>query len=1364
MNNPTNNFFAVTAAAHPFAVERLHRQIATGKSVAEIIRQFQPDPLLRRHVHAFLDGHALPNDHLARIYPKAGTTLSLRMVPMGGGGGGKNPLRTVLSLAILAASPALATGISGALGVSAGTTFLGIGAGRLITTGVNLLGRLALNALAPPARPRFSALGKESPSLFIQGARNQAVPFGRVPRVLGQHRMVPPLGALPYTETVGKDQYLRMLFIWGYGPLHINDLKIGETPLADFDDIEIETRFGYENDAPLTLYTNSVLQNDLQVGLRKADGFITRTTEADAEEISLDITLPRGLFKFNAANAKTTATIQLEIQCAPTGTNDWSAPATGYKAIAATVQGNFPRPSPYIRANRSYPVRRIDRIVLDPASGACKILQGVPFRVGLDKKEASPPAVPKGFLAIARVERQSGDAAVIPASKITDERKSSLFGASFQTAGDFLATPATTADKIDIAAGGLQFTGLLVSAKQSSALRKSVSFRVAKGQYDVRIRRLTKDATDDNTFDETVWTALRTIRSATPVKMTGIAMTALRIRATDQLNGLIDRFNGVVHSILPDWNGTAWVEQVTANPAALFRHVLQGKANARPLADSRLDLEKIRIWHEACAATEREFNAIIDYDISVQEVLQDVAAAGRASPALQDGKWTVVEDRLQTIPVQHFTPRNTFRFQGQKSFDDIPHALRVRFINREKGWLQDERLVFDDGYDETTALRYDSLSLTGVTSAEQAWQDGRYHIATAKLRPENYIFYTDIEHIVCTRGDLIRFSHDVPLFGLAGARVKTVIDNGEAPALATGLVLDAEMTMAAGKNYALRIRQTDGTSLLLSVTTEEGRSSTLSLATPIPLTEAPHAGDLVIFGESGSESVELIVKSIEPQSNLSARIICVDAAPAVHDAGNGAIPAFSSQITMPSDMQRPPTPVLSQIQSGEEVLIRQTDGSLTSRILVTLQPPAFSSFLDTEVLIRAADETSFRPAEILGRTQNRISVTDVTEGESYDLQIRYITSAGAHSSPLAISGHRVTGTTALPSDIENVTLNILGQTAYLSWMPVTDPDLSHYVLRFSPAITGANWSSAVDIVSRIAMDSSSLGIPAAVGTYFLKAVDTGGRMSATAAQVTSTIAALSGFNAILTVSEDSAFAGTRDGLERSGPLLQLNGIDSLDNWENIDNTVNVDIGDAGLLSSGIYNFANTADLGAVYTSRLTADLLVEGLDLNGTIDNRDNIDALESFDEAADPSLWSVGLQLRTTKDNPGAGPDWTPWMPFVVGDYTARAYEFRVIIQSYAANVTPALSRLRINIDMPDRTAGAGNITAAITGSAVAFDRPFRAVPALSITAQNMQSGDYYAITAQTAAGFSIQFFNSSGTGISRTFDYLAQGYGEAV
>lgn len=1327
----------------PFAAAATQSRHAAGRSVAELLEEALPDPLLRRHAHVFIGGHHVGRENWKRVTPKAGTRIDVRCVPTGGGGG-KNPLRTILSLAIIAVMPV----VSGAM-----TGFFGAATARFVTAGVSLLGKLALNAIAPPPRPRFSAQKKESPTLFIQGARNQATPFARVPKVLGRHRFVPPLGALPYTETAGNEQYLRMLFVWGYGPLQVSDLKIGETPLAEFDGVEVETREGYDTDEPLTLYTNAVLQNDLQVTLKQSDGYVVRTTEEDADEISVDLTLPRGLFRFNGGQ-KASSSIEVEVQYSPAGMDDWTAGAGGYKAFSARAATGFSRPNYYEVNNYKHDVVRFYRLVMHPASGELKVVTGGTARVYLGNFDALAPAVPPGYIALAKVERRASDPDAIPSGRITDERTEEALASVFENSGDFLCA-AGSANALTVASGGLRFSGFSFTAKQATAIRKSISFKVPRGQYDVRLRRLTADAATDDVFDETLWTALRTVRYTQPIRMEGLAVTALRIKATDQLQGVIERFNGVVTSVIPDWNGSEWVLQETSNPASLFRHVLQGAGNARPLADARLDLARLQAWHDACREAGREFNAVIDYDISVREVLEDVAAAGRASPALVDGKWGVITDAPQSVPVQHFSPRNTWGFQGQKAFDELPQALRVRFVNKDKGWMQDERLVFDDGVTAETATRYETLELNGVTDKDQAWADGRYHIATARLRPETYVFHADIEHIVCTRGDLIRFSHDVPMFGIMSARVKDVDDNG--------VVLDAAVTMEEEKHYAVRFRTASGATLLKNVVTAAGVAQTLTFE--IPEAEGVAAGDLALFGERGSESVELVVKSIEPGPDLSAKLTCVDAAPAIHNADAGEIPDFVSHITLPPELRRPPAPVLAEIQSGEEALVRHTDGSFTTRILIMLQPPQFDGQLTLQASLRAADETQFRAATVLAASRDSLSLTDVAEGEIYDIQLRYMSATGVMSPPLVIAGHRVTGTTALPSDVTGLSVNVLGDTAHLSWEGVSDIDLSHYVLRFAPAMTGVLWSNAVDIVGRIPKGATSVALPAASGTYLLKAVDLGGRYSENAAAVATTAGNLAGYNAVVTVAESPDFAGEKTGVVvADGGVLRLAGADSLDDWEDVDGMDDADIGGAGLCAEGVYAFSDIVDLGCVCKARLTAAVEVSGLDLNATVDTWDAVDSVESFDQDVDPSLWTVALQVSTTQDDSGDDPAWSDYAPFIIGDYNARAFRFRLVLCTRAALVTPCVSGLTVTVDMEERTASARGLVSDAGGSAVSFATPFRATPVIAVTAQDMGTGDYFTVYGQTPSGFSVRFFDASGTGVSRHFDYLAVGYGEGA
>jgi len=63
-----------------------------------------------------------------------------------------------------------------------------------------------------------------------------------------------------------------------------------------------------------------------------------------------------------------------------------------------------------------------------------------------------------------------------------------------------------------------------------------------------------------------------------------------------------------------------------------------------------------------------------------------------------------------------------------------------------------------------------------------------------------------------------------------------------------------------------------------------------------------------------------------------------------------------------------------------------------------------------------------------------------------------------------------------------------------------------------------------------------------------------------------------------------------------------------------------------------------------------------------------------------------------------------------------------------------------------------------------ITFNKAFQATPAIGIGAQDLQTGDYYTLSSKSRTGFTITFYNSSDTAISRTFDYVAKGYGREV
>ena len=112
---PGEGLVPVSAAPHPFSTEYKFAELPAGLSIAEMIVETQPDPYLRRFAHVFIGDSYIAPGYWHTVRPKAGAMVSIRMVPQGGGSGGKNPLRTVLLIAVLVVAAVVTGGAIGAL-------------------------------------------------------------------------------------------------------------------------------------------------------------------------------------------------------------------------------------------------------------------------------------------------------------------------------------------------------------------------------------------------------------------------------------------------------------------------------------------------------------------------------------------------------------------------------------------------------------------------------------------------------------------------------------------------------------------------------------------------------------------------------------------------------------------------------------------------------------------------------------------------------------------------------------------------------------------------------------------------------------------------------------------------------------------------------------------------------------------------------------------------------------------------------------------------------------------------------------------------------------------------------------------------
>jgi hypothetical protein len=288
------------------------------------------------------------------------------------------------------------------------------------------------------------------------------------------------------------------------------------------------------------------------------------------------------------------------------------------------------------------------------------------------------------------------------------------------------------------------------------------------------------------------------------------------------------------------------------------------------------------------------------------------------------------------------------------------------------------------------------------------------------------------------------------------------------------------------------------------------------------------------------------------------------------------------------------------------------------------------------------------------------------------------------------------------------------------------------------------------------------------GTYFIKAVDKLGNESLDSTSSVAIIQNIKDLNAVATSTQHPTFSGTKTNTVVVGNELRLGTSILFDSGAgNFDTTGGLFDGGGGTVAStGTYDFNTYIDVGGIFTSRVTANMTINRIDYGVQFDDATgNFDDREGlFDgDANEFGDTNVELQIATTEDDPASGsPTYTAFRKFFVGDYKARGLKFRAKLTTTDSEATPSVSALSVTVDMPDRVIA--DIVSGTGSKAITFSPTFKDLQGVGISAQNLASGDYYAITSKSASGFTITFYNSSNSAISRTFDYVAKGYGELV
>ena len=1024
------NTASVILSPHQFKSEIYLCEIPAGMTISKLFNH-NAFP----GVKVFKNGDEVSKDNWDFTYIYSCDHVLVSIVPMGGGGD-KDIMRMVAMVAVAVVATVATYGAFGWQGLG-GYFSMSAGMKAATAAALTIAGQYGVRKLIPPqvpTKPDMDApTGERKKS--ITGARNQPNRYGVIPKIYGFNRLYPPLAANYYTSVENNHQYLHMLVMLGYkddlvvlGPDYdrydedwyrsyvgsdgrlVNsnyEMRIGDTDIRNYSDYKYE--IGTVDQ--INLYqsivqeihpgtTLSVEDYDNDKGYDEGD-VVARYDVIDKYDKNKKYVPPNLVYYKTVTHQdimemtshfhvfECTSTDPKGEDNLPTKENDnsyWDYVTThsagGDLAGISYASGGKAESVPtYYVCKKSVPANKDDK----------GYAHYDPHVDGVDndywEKTTTRPTT-------TRTISETGLNAI--SFDLTFPR--GLFGMDGNgnlgecTAG-FTVKIKDTNDPDEPSYWTVVTSDLKITNSSRDTIRRTFTLSDIHEEYfnfdvnadhgwDIRIIRDSTEVKKTNIIGEQAkLSAIRAFKKGEPVNDPDrkFLLIALKLRATDQLNGTIDDLNLHVRSRLPVYNESdgTWTRQETNNPVWAFCDALKGVQLDNPITDERLQLEgtnnileaanwcenrgnTINAWttdvtykvldtveynneyytclqeHKSESGLEPTnnpdrwqrgisigFDYVFDEDDAISERLQQISTTARAQWIIQDGKFALIRDRVNELPVQRITPRNSWNFSAEKTIMELPKKLKVKYTNPNT--LEQDNVVIDLSQLDHIGASYgnntEEISTVGVTNGPQATLEGWYHLASIEYRPESFTVEMDFENLNCRRGDTVILAHDVMLVGIdANSKISQIVDS-------VTVELDQNIIFPhpgyEGETHVLRINSPDkdendvpfiNSSIHEIEAVSEGNRIHLKSAMDLSLVSED---DSIIYGIKDMESIEAKIQSIDYNADLSATItLTEDNAQKIIDAvDNQELPDYDPNITEPidPDIIFPAAPVIDSI-------------------------------------------------------------------------------------------------------------------------------------------------------------------------------------------------------------------------------------------------------------------------------------------------------------------------------------------------------------------------------------------------------------------------------------------------------------------
>lgn len=965
--------------------------------------------------------------------------------------------------------------------------------------------------------------------------------------------------------------------------------------------------------------------------------------------------------------------------------------------------------------------------------------------IGLEVKEATP--------IVRSVSNLSADAVsiIITVPQLTRTDRDT---------GDVVGTSVRLQVHIQPSGGTWQLAGdISIVGKTSSQYQREARCELpGTGPWNVRVTRLTPDSTDQYRQNKTYWASMTEIMDE-KLNYPHSALAAWQIDAQQVPNipRRAYRIKGLKVKVPtnydPDsrvygstWDGT-FKTMWTDNPAWCFYDLLTnpryglGKYvgnNVDKWALYQIGKYCDELVPDGFGGTEPRFrcNLFLSSRAEAYKVVQDFAALFNGMVFWASGSITAIQD-APGDPVALYAPANvidgSFTYSGTSAKarhtaalitwndpDDL-HRPKVEYVEDTEG-VQRYGLIPTE------------LAAIGCSSRGQAHRVGKWLLFSERLQTEVVTFKVGLDSLFCRPGQVIKVADPARAGVRYGGRIKA--------ATTTVVTIDAPVTLQAGQTYTLSCLRADLSVMESTVTTAASTTATLTVSPALP--EAPAAGSMWVLASASVQAQLFRVLSVAEVEPGKFDITALAHDPSKYAAIEQGLKLQTRSISVLKAKPDAPTNLVvsEALYARGSVLATRLDVSWTA-------PAGANAFA---VTWRRTDGT-VSPERIV--YDSSVEIDGAQEGQVYGIDVYAINPLGARSTSAASVSHTVLGKLAKPSGVAGFVVARTKDQLAFSWRPISDLDAELYEIRL-----GATWDTAV-VVGSAPHPTNALTITSPRGgTYLIKARDTSGGYSDTAAVVVAPD--VLGINVVVSQDEGQAgFLGVRD----NTTLLSVSGTPS---WDAIPSWGAWTSWDTSVLKSGLTLVSGatsgtyvtqTMDLGIVAYSLVALDVTVETM---GTmyLPWASYTAPWSSYTGPwqAESGTVSSAFEVRTSLD----GLVWTPWSTFLPGAYQFRFIEFRLTLGTSDPGVRPFVTKLMINIDVPDRQLSFADVVVPDTGKTLTFSPAFVGVSTVQITLQSANPGDNATVTGKSADAVTVQIYNSAGVPVAGMLDIDVFGYGE--